>query len=314
MAIDINTLAGLVQLNDKNNSDIDVSDLLQDAPLVARMAAVEASNGTNHSYLKETVAEGVAFRDVNAGVTNTNSQDEEVSIALKVLDGHFTVDTAMAKKYKDGPEAFLNKRVVRKLAAAFSTAEKQIIYGTGTGGSADGFAGLFENAALNQLADSMVVRPAVFGTTAASQSSVIMMRTGENDTAFVIGNDGVIEVDDPVIQQVVVDPGTDNTTYVAWVVNAIGWGGIQYGSAFSVGRICNIETSLTDDDMYNLFAQFPANRKPNLVSMNRSAQELLRKSRTAVNVTGKPADYEDNWQGIPLIVTDSLLTTEAIVA
>lgn len=312
MAEDIATLAGLVQINNLNNDDIDVSDLLQDAPLIAAMAAVPASNGTNHSYLKETVAEGVAFRAVNAGVTNANSQDVEVSAVLKILDASYDVDTALARKARGGAEAYLEKRNMRKIAAALSTSESQIIYGTGA--EAGGFIGLFDNAALNGLADSMVIEPAIPGTTVAEQTSVIFMRTGEDDCAYIAGNDGEIAIDDPVIDRKVVNPGTDNKVLGVFFVNINGWGGVQYGSAFSVGRIANIETSLTDDDMYAMLAKFPANRQPNLIAINRPANELLRKSRTAVNATGKAADYEDSFAGIKVVVTDRLVSTEAIVA
>jgi hypothetical protein len=312
MAEDIATLAGLVQINNLNNDDIDVSDLLQDAPLIAAMAAVPASNGTNHSYLKETVAEGVAFRAVNAGVTNANSQDVEVSAVLKILDASYDVDTALARKARGGAEAYLEKRNMRKIAASLSTSESQIIYGTGA--EAGGFIGLFDNAALNGLADSMVIEPAIPGTTVAEQTSVIFMRTGEDDCAYIAGNDGEIAIDDPVIDRKVVNPGTDNKVLGVFFVNINGWGGVQYGSAFSVGRIANIETSLTDDDMYAMLAKFPANRQPNLIAINRPANELLRKSRTAVNATGKAADYEDSFAGIKVVVTDRLVSTEAIVA
>jgi len=312
MAEDIGTLAGLVQINDMNNVELEVSDLLQDAPLIAALVAVPASNGTNHSYTKETVAEGVGFREVNAGVTNTNSSDLEVESVLKPLDASFDVDTALARKARGGSEAYIAKRIKRKLKAAMFALESQIIYGTGA--AAGGFAGLFDNAALDGLSDGMVIEPGTPGTTVGGQTSVIFIRSTEDDTAFVAGNDGEIIVDDPVIQRKVVDPGTDNKVYGAFFTNIVGWGGIQYGSAFSVARIANVETSLTGDDMSKALALFPSNRQPNVIAMNRQALELWRKSRTAVNTDGTEAPRPNIFEGIPVISTDSLLNTEAIVA
>jgi len=312
MAEAINTLAGLIQINNLNNADLNVSDLLQDAPLIAALTAVEASNGTNHSYLKETVAEGVAFRAINAGVTNANSQDEEVSIVLKALDAAYDVDTAFTQKVRGGLEAYLEKRTMRKLAAAFSYSEKQIIYGTGN--AAGGFAGLLTSAYLNGLTDDMVIQPGTPGTTADEQSSVLFLRSTEDDVAYVAGNDGQIEVYDPVLISKVEDPGTTNTTYGAWFVNILGYGGVQYGSQFSAGRICNVETSLTDDDLGSMLSKFPSNRQPNIISMNRASLELLRSSRTAVNTVGAPAPTPSDYMGIPIIPTDSFTQTEAIVA
>ena len=63
-----NTLNGLIQINDLNLADINVTDLLQDAPVLQRMVAVPASQGgTLHKYIKQVVAAGAAFRAVNTG-------------------------------------------------------------------------------------------------------------------------------------------------------------------------------------------------------------------------------------------------------
>ncbi|HEY4260382.1 MAG TPA: hypothetical protein VGM98_09485, partial [Schlesneria sp.] len=94
MADTFASLADIVKLNDMNRSDIDVTDLLQDAPFLAALAAAEASNGTNHSYLKETGAPVVGFRAPNAGRFNSTDADTNVQIALQILDGSFSVDKA----------------------------------------------------------------------------------------------------------------------------------------------------------------------------------------------------------------------------
>ena len=108
MAEAIDTLAGLVQMNDQNLADLDMSDLLDDAPLLKFLLAVGASNGTDHKYLKQTVASSNAFRAVGAGLTKTPSQDQLVTDTLKILDGSFSVDKALADAYtKGGAEAFM---------------------------------------------------------------------------------------------------------------------------------------------------------------------------------------------------------------
>ena len=61
MADAITTLAGLITLNDQNALDLELSDLLQDAPLLAALHAQKASNGTQHKYVKTTVAAGAGF-------------------------------------------------------------------------------------------------------------------------------------------------------------------------------------------------------------------------------------------------------------
>ena len=95
MAEATNTLAGLIQLNDRNLDDLNATDILDDAPLLQVLFAKAASNGTQHKHLKQTVASSAAFRAVNAGLSKTYSQDELVTIALKVIDASFDFDKAL---------------------------------------------------------------------------------------------------------------------------------------------------------------------------------------------------------------------------
>jgi hypothetical protein len=46
--------------------------------------------------------------------------------------------------------------------------------------------------------------------------------------------------------------------------------------------------------------------------MNRRSLSQLRKSRTATNATGTPAPIPREVEGIPIIVTEALSSTEAI--
>ena len=308
-----NTLAGLVQFNDKNNDDINVNDLLDDSPLLQVMFAKEASNGTNHKYVKQTVASSNAFRAVGAGLTKTYSQDEQVTDVLKILDGSFKVDKALADAYsKGGAEAYLEIELMRTMKQAFFEMESQII--NGVNNDAGGFVGLRDDPQLDALADTMVVSAATAGTTADKQSSVYLIRTGDADCAAILGNEGVIDVSDPVVQEIVVNPGTDNKVYPAYYVAACGYAGFQIGGAYSAARLCNVETVLTDDDIYNALSLFPASRQPNLIVMNRASLKLLRASRTATNQTGAPAPRPTEVEGIPIVVTDAVTQTEAVLS
>ena len=58
------SLAGLLQLNDQNLADIFPNDVLDEAPLVAAMVAVAASNGTLHKYLRRSTAGSAGFRAI----------------------------------------------------------------------------------------------------------------------------------------------------------------------------------------------------------------------------------------------------------
>jgi len=314
MAESYNTLAGLVQFNDRNLADLEVTDLLEDAPLLQVLNAQAASNGTQHKYLKQTTASSAAFRAALAGLTKTNSADTLVTDTLAILDGSFSTDVALADAYKGGRDAWLQLELMRTMKQVFSHAEKQVIYGTGN--DASGFAGLSDDAQLDALADDMVYNAG--GTTADTQTSVFLLRSGNDDVSFIMGNDGNIVVeDDPTIIEKVVNPGTDNKVYPALYVPVNGYSGFQIGGAYSAARIANVhptdsDAQLTDDMIYEALALFPAARQPNMIAMNRQALKMLRASRTATNQTGAPAPRPTEVEGIPIVVTDSIVSTEAV--
>ena len=309
------TLAGLVQFNDKNLADLDITDLLQDAPLLQVLHAQAASNGTLHKYLKLTTASSAAFRAANAGLDKTNSADTLVTDVLKILDGSFPVDVALAQEAKNGKDAYLLMELMRTMKTVFSTAEKQVIYGVGN--DAGGFVGLSDDPQLDALADGMVYNAG--GTTADVQTSVFLLRSGADDVSYILGNDGNIVVDeDPQVVPWIATAGASQT-YPAYYTAVNGYSGFQIGGAYSAARIANVNAtdsagaaSLTDDMIYEALALFPAARQPNMIVLNRASLKMLRASRTAVNVTGAPAPRPTEVEGIPIIVTDSIVSTEAV--
>ena len=302
-----NTLAGLVQLNDKSLADLNVTDLLDDAPLMKVLFAQVASNGTLHKYLKVTGASSAAFRDALEGLTKTASKDTLVTDTLKILDASFDTDVALADSFKGGRDEWLQLELVRSLKAVFFAAESQVIYGAGADGS--GFPGLHDNAQLASIG-TMVIEAATAGATESSQTSVYLIRSGKDDCSFILGNEGKIVVED--VPTIIQHAGSSTGTYPALYVPVTGYSGFQIGGAYSAARICNIETALTDDDMSNAVALFPSARLPNLIVMNRKARNLLRKSRSAYNSDGKPAMLPDEFDKIPIVVTDAVLSTEAV--
>jgi len=318
MANAINTLAGLIVFNDRNNDGIEVSNLLDDSPLMQQIYAKVASNGTQHKYVRQTVASASAFRAVNTGLAKTYSQDEQVTDTLKYLDGSFYVDVAIADAYKDGPEAYIQKELMRTMRQRMFGLEQQVLLGVNA--DANGFVGLMDDTQLDAIADTMVVAPANPGASSAN-TSVYMIRHGDEDCSVVLGNNGEIVVGDTVTQLVYQDPTANANSYAAYYTPVGAYAGFQLGGAYSAARLCNVNTAtatatnaLTDDDIYGALSLFPAGRQPNAIVMNRTALRLLRNSRTAVNATGAPAPRPTEVEGIPIIVTDAITSAEATLS
>jgi len=322
MAYSYNTLNGLIQFNDKNLADLNITSLLQDAPLLAMLTAVEASNGTQHKYLRQDGASSVGFRAALAGLAKTTSTDTLVTETCAIIDGSFDTDVALADAFKGGRDAWLQLELVRTMKQLMAVIEKQIIYGNTSPGNTSGPDGLEDNTLLDGTGDTMVVNAA--GSNTNTQTSCLLIRHGVEDFAVVAGNGGKFVVEDePTIIQRFADATelTAGRQYPALYVPVTGYIGTQYGSIYSAARIFNIEcntltstTAFTDDHIAAALSKFPAARMPNVITMNRNAQRMLRQSRTATNPTGAPAPFPSEAFGIPIVVSDQILSTEAVVS
>lgn len=308
MADVFRTLADLVKINDKNTNDYGVNDLLDDAPFIRALYATTASNGTSHKYLKKTGAPTVGFRAIGAGRDNSASADTVVSLDLSYLDADFDLDVAYCKGYNGGVEAAIAKEAQASLRAALFAFETQVFNG-GNGG----FDGLATN--LSALSNAKVANAG--GTTASTGSSIYLVRStpDEQGVAAVIGNSGNIEIGESSLIQKV---GSNSKSFAAYLTTIGAWLGLQIGSVHSVARIANITADsgkgATDALIYKALSLFPASRQPTHIAMGRRSLEQLRLSRTATNATGAPAPRPVEVDGIPIIVTDAIGVTEALVS
>lgn len=313
-------LTELIKLNDMNLADVEMTDLLQKAPFLAALHAETASNGTKHSYLVEDGAPAVGFRTLNNGRDTKKSSDRTVEIALQILAATFDCDQQTAKNYskaKGGEAAWMAREAKRHLRAAFAAAEKQIFYGTGTGGDADGFVGLSAAATVDSISDTDHVVNAG-GTTVNGAMSVWAVCTNAEgtDVQVIMGQDGEITIQEYFAQMLV---GENSKLYPAFVQPIEGYLGLQVGSAYSLARIVNLTAQencgLTDRLLAELVEKFPDDKKSELLLvMPRRARTQWKNSRTATTDTGRDAPTPTEYEGIPVITTDQLLKTEPIVA
>ena len=131
----------------------------------------------------------------------------------------------------------------------------------------------------------------------------------------VAGQNGNLSVDDSVVIRAA---GATTGTYPAYYTPIHAWMCLQIGGAYSVGRICNLTAqagkTLTDALLAQCLATFPASRPPTHWAMNRRSLFQLQAARTATNSTGAPAPIPTESFGIPIVVTDAIVSTEAILA
>ena len=307
MASATDTLAGILLLGDMNNADIDVSDLLDDAPVIRAMAAVNSSHGTLHKYNKRTVAAGTGFRVIGAGQDNAAGSIEQVTETLKLLDATVRRDVGAAKGFSGGEAAYMASEARWALRAAFAAAESQLI--NGTGDQADGFNGLADHLYTDE-SDSTTDMVVDAGG-AAGSNNVWLIRTTPDDVALV--SNGEIDVGD--MAQVAIYDGS--ATYPGLQLPILSWLALQVGSIRTVARIFNLDgtstNTLTDDMLSEAISKFPAGKGPNMIIANRTTLQELQASRTATNPTGQPAPFPDQAFGVPIILTDNMDTTNTLI-
>jgi hypothetical protein len=308
MADTLTTAAQLLKLADANLAPDFANDLLQDAPLIRALSAVyaNASQGTQHKYLKDTAAASAGFRPVNTGLDYTASDQTLVTLDLKTISANPRVDKQIADAYPSGAEAFMDFEGTRALRSAFRNLELQLV--SGTGNDANGFAGIMSSTYTNGLTDPMVYNAAG----ASARSSVWLIRLGSEDVELVLGRNGNIDVGETFTQLIPDATGKLMPVYARVQEGLIG---LKLGGAYSIGRICNLASgALTDDMIYEALALFPASRMPNLIVMNARSRKDLRASRTATNATGAPAPMPTEVDGIPILQTDAIGNAETAVA
>lgn len=310
MADDFLALSDLVNINNSNLSGIEVSSLFDDAPVLRSLPAVIASNGHLHTYLDLTQNPVVGFRAMNNGREYDVSEESVREVTCKIMDASFSIDIAATQIWKGGTEELLAREAVRHLRAAMFMVEEQIFQGT-VDGEATGFTGLCDkHSALSQ-----AYTDGAGGSTGLT--SVYLLRATPDEVAVVVGNNGMIEVGEAILQRVTATIAQPVGHLPMWFVPVSSWFGCQTGAiATSSYRLANLAAStytLTDDLIYAGISAFPASRPPNMIVMNRRSLLQLQQSRTATNATGAPAPYPTEVEGIRIYVTDAIPNDETQV-
>lgn len=307
MADDKMTIVDIAKLNATEGLDGLVDDTIVTCPEL-QLCPARTIKGTEYKQLVRVELPQTSFRNANNGTDATKGRYENRLFECNIFNPRWMIDKAIALAHQDGVAALLSLEADSVLKGAWVTLGKQFYYGAAGGGDALGHPGLL------QMYDSDNMLLDAQGTTANTGSSVWAVTFGENECQWLIGQDGDLGVTDPAEIQALGENGKMLTHIFQEMLAHIG---LKMGSKKAVARIKNLtaETGhgLTDQRLDDLCALFPAGRKPDALLMTRRSRKQLRQSRTATTVTGTMAPQPEEFDDIPIIVTDSLLNTEAIV-
>lgn len=274
--------------------------------------------GTSYKIGVRKSYPGVGFRNANGGTTYTKSVFENRLIETFILSGNVRADVAVAGAYEDGAEAWKLIEASGVMAQSMIELGSQIYYGTGT--DSKGFPGLQEIHAAYSATLTEPLTVDALGTSAGTGSSVYGVKFGPQDCQLIFGTGNAFELGDWFNQMV--NDGTAGQDYLAHVASLNAWVGLQVGSVYSVGRIRDLTADagkgLTDALIADLLSKYPIGKRPDALFMNRRSAYQLQISRspssnTSGNAATTPfAELPSSAFGIPIIVTDSIINTEAL--
>lgn len=281
----------------------------------------QTRTGMDYYICKRTAYPPVQFRTVNNGVVAGKSQYHRELREMFFMDAPINVDEAVVQQDDGAIGTFLANEALGVLKSAVIYIGNQFYYGAGVnpGGTAvatltsdaNGFVGIRQ-----QIAGSITAG----GSTNTSSAYLVWLAPW--GVHFDIGKDGMFGMK-PWSQQQIPNPvagGTGNL--FAWVSNLSSWLGLSVISNLSVWAVTGIDFTshkLTDALGWQLLSNIPMARRNGLVwFMNRSAHASLQAGRTVTlqgygtNVPnqGTIAALPTNLAGFPIIVTDSILSTE----
>lgn len=287
--------------------------------------------GTSYKTVARSTYPGVGFRAANGGVTYTKSTFLTRLHECYIFSANIRVDTAVAKAYEDGPEAYRAIESNGVMKSAMCELGSQFFYGTSN--DAKGFPGLyaFWQAFCTELGTGNELEVDAGGSSATTGSSVYAVKLGQDGIQFILGNDSGITLGDWFDQMV--NDGTAGQDYLAHVASLNAWIGLQAANPYCVGRIrdCTADAGkgLTDSLIEDLLCKFPVGYKPDVLFMTRRSRRQLQQSRSVYLSSGVPqisganaakltsgrdvqAPIPTDSGGIPIVTTDSLTNTETL--
>jgi hypothetical protein len=266
--------------------------------------------GTSYKTLIRVGLPTVGFRNGNEGSQGLKSRYENKLVETFIMNPRWDVDKAIADKSEDGWQVLMADEAGGILEAAFQQLGRQFYYGRNVlpalGGHAKGFGGLIDVVDAGYVVDAG-------GTTADTGTSVWAVKFGPKAVRWVYGANGSMDPTE-VDQRDMRD--ADQNPYTAYFQEMLMYPGLQVGSARFIARIRKLTEDapnrLTDARMAALLEKFPVGIRPDAFFMTKRSRRQLRDSRTATNDTGKEAPLPTDYEGIPIVITESISNAEPL--
>lgn len=278
--------------------------------------------GTSYKTAVATTLPTTGFTAANQGIAPTKSTFDQRLTECFIFRGAVEIDAAVSRASEglglDDLEMIEASRVAR---SALVTLGGQIFNGT----SSAGFTGLKQFTPKTAASGTSPIVVDATGTTAATASSIYAVKFGLQDVHIVFGNNEVLRLSEFRDQQLTDSSGNK---YAGRVAELTAWIGMQLGNVNCVGRILNVTTdsgkTASDSLISQLIEKFPVGYTPDALYMSRRSAGQLARSRSvtifsqagvapnAARTTPNIATRVQDWDGIPIFVSDNIGITDTI--
>jgi len=297
------TLLDIAKLNGNDKVVGLIEENLTYAPELAVFPS-RTIRGTSYQTVLRSSYPSVGFRNANESTTAGKSEFSNKMVQCYIISSLIQADKAVAKAYEDGEEAWKALEADGVMKQTLIEIGSQIFYGVSA--DAKGFPGL------QAIVDSDLTLDAG-GTTASTGSSVYGVKFGNQGVQLVFGSNQSLSLSDWRTETLSGVP--------SWVADLTGWVGLQAVNKNTILRLKDATADsgkgVTDARLAELLSKAPIGMKPDYWFMSRRSAFQLQSSRSAsTNPTGAdalrfaPMPTESN--GIPIIVTDSIVNTETL--
>ena len=315
------TLLDITKRNGTDQSVGLVEEVNTESPEIREISGRPIAGTTYKTRVRTALPAGPAFRQANEGSDTIASAYTQKLSQCFFMDGVINVDESVA----DAPEEGGREGVLADEAVGVMS-QKSIALGTqfyyGTDADAKGFAGL--NASYD--ATNCLIKAG--GTTSSVQTSAWIIWNDLKGVHFIFGNNTGLQMN-PWTRQQITD--ANGKKFFAWVNNVSGWIGLSFNHTKSAIRIANCEDAtnknLSDAVISRALELLPLNirRSGGLkILVNRKGLGQLQRSRSVTIFTGAVGKATGSIEtvaplpteafNVPIICTDSITNTEAVVA
>jgi hypothetical protein len=329
LSVENPTIVDVVKLTQPDGSVVRrVAELLSKrCPIMGYLPMIEGNLPTGHRVTSRTGLPSLGWRSFNEGVAASKSKEDTYDESCGMLEGRSVVDVELAN-LNGNAAAFRAKKDMAFIASFKHELETGIFYHS-TKTAPEKFMGLsprhdsLTGANLKQVINCQV------SSSGSDQASVWMAVLGEGSVYGIYprGTDGGLKHHDMGVQLEEDSAGNRFRAYVTvWNQKF----GLVVEDHRQVVRICNIDTSaivntgklLLEDMITGFFRLYDRSAGRVVVCMNSFIAEKLHQQwldtgkASGLNFKNEVKEGEPigTFMGAPILITDALLNTEAIVA